>query len=72
MVGTLAGRCRPTVAWCNLGMTFDLGSARIFSATLETYFYHKAIWTAETCIYFYLIVFSPLITLLQFINTSRS
>ena len=46
------------MSWCVLDVTFDLSSARLFSAaTFVTYFsYDKSIWTVATDYYFYLIL----------------
>ena len=55
-------------AMCELGVTFHLGSARMFSiAIFETYFYHIAYMD---CFYLYLIGLSPL--KLQLINRSTN
>ena len=66
LASILVGGCR-----CAM-LKFDLGSARMFSTTtFETDLpYHKAIWSAATHMYVYLIVLSPLTALVQLINGS--
>ena len=46
---------------CDLGVTFDIGSARMFStAIFETPFSsHKVIWIAATDYHIYLLALSP-------------
>ena len=62
------------VSWCDLILTIDLGSARMFSdGTLDTYFsYQKAIWIVAIDFYisFYLIVLPPVTVILQLRNRS--
>ena len=50
MAGLLVERCRYATPWCDFGVTFDRGPARLFStAIFETYFsYQKALWIAAT------------------------
>ena len=59
-------------SWCDLGVTFDLASAIMFStAKFETCFsYHKAIWIAVTDNHIYCsqIVLSPLTTIDKIIS----
>ena len=74
MVGVLFfGGCSFPVSWCDLGVTFDLGFAKMFpTATFHTWFsYHKAKLIAVTdyCIYFNLILLPPLTAIFQ-INRS--
>ena len=56
------------ISWCDLYLSFDLGSAKMFFiATFDKYFvHHKTIWMAPTDYYveFYLIVLSLTDTLL--------
>ena len=62
----LVRECRCAKTWYDIVVTFDFGSARIFSTvTFEKYFYyHKNIWLAATGYYcnLYLIVHSPVPT----------
>ena len=62
------------MSWCKLCVTFDIGSARMFStATFETnLLYHKPVWIAanDYSMYFYQKVLSPLTATLKFINRS--
>ena len=46
LVSLLVLGCRCAISQCDLGVTFYLGSARMFSAAIfETYFsYHKDVW----------------------------
>ena len=60
----------------NYSLTFNLGSAKVFSPALfEKYIcYHKDIWIAATDCYmsFYIIVLFPLTAILQLINFTTS
>ena len=49
MEDILVGGCRSATWLYDLGMTFDIGSARVFlTATFETFSYHKPIWIAAS------------------------
>ena len=70
------------MSWCEIGVTFDLGSARMpclrhiyFTFTLFfTFILHREIWIAATdyYMYFYLIVLSSLTAILKLVNFTAS
>ena len=71
-VSILVGGCRCAVSCYDLGVTFDLGSARMVSTvSFETNFsYYRDIWITATDYYMhcYLIELSPFLQIFQFIN----
>ena len=66
--------CRCVVSWYDLCLTFDLGSAKIFSCVIfKIHFsYHKTIriFVTDCCVYVHLILLSSLISIFQLISRS--
>ena len=72
MISLLVRGCMCAKFQCNLDVTFDLGSVRMFSTAIfgTSFPNYKDTWISSTdsCMYFYKIVLSSLTVTLKLIN----